>query len=343
MRRSLPLLLALFALLLTSGCRSIRRDVREALPEFLRSDPGEKEMEIFRTAKRSLSYGPEDVERQARRVATLRELAKGDDPSDTLDEIDLFLEEEPGSIYEEEVRFLEVTEWHRDGDYAESFVALRTFSAAYPVSDYGPQAVEMAIEMAGSFLRGERDHLWGLFSNEDDGRDILEWIVLTYPASPRAPDAQWELANHSMDDREFHTAITEFDFLVEAFPNSEWAPAALYYRGFCRDTLVKGIVYDPVMKKEARAAYERYLQTHPDGDFAQLARERRDALFEMEAEQLLATAEWYMDQDRPFGARFYLVEVITRYRGTRAAEAARKLLPAETAATVPEGEGEGDS
>ena len=48
----------------------------------------------------------------------------------------------------------------------------------------------------------------------------------------------------------------------------------------------------------------------------------------------MVVAEWYLDQDRPYSARYYLVAVKNRFPDSPSATRARELLP-EIASTIP--------
>lgn len=319
--------LALGLVVLTSGCRSLRRDINASLPEFMRSDPGADQREIIQRARRARDYTVAERERQAEEVVRIRAIAEGDDPEDTIDEIELFLEEFPDSEYDEELRMLLVEEFLRDDEYAEAWVALREFGERFPVSERSPRVLELGLVIGKSYLAGEHSYFFGLFGNERRGREVLEWLVRSYPASLTAAEAQWTLANDAIDRSEFQEAALSFDFFVQQYPTSAYVERAYYLRAWSRWRLVKGVFYDPEIKRIAREQFQEFLDRSPeDMELAADAIAKRDELFEMEASYHLEVARWYEDQGRPFSARFYYAKVDDLFPESAAAAEARAAL-----------------
>ncbi|MAG57593.1 MAG: hypothetical protein CMJ83_14975 [Planctomycetes bacterium] len=320
------ILIVLAALL--SGCTGLSREINQAMPEFLRSEPGEEEMAIFRKVRRTREWTEEDLQDQRDQVANIGRLRAEKEWPDAIARIEDFLEQFPVSKSDEKVRYWLGDAYYQDDDWDRAFANWRDFTALHPVSDYNVGLTERLYAMGSEFIDGERSTFFGLFSHRGTGVKIFNHLIETFPSTPRAADAQWKIGMYHLEEESWPDAELAFNFIVEQYDTSEWYKPALYYTAYCRYRQVKGIVYDPVMKKRAKEGFELYLSKAGDD-----ARWREDAtaiaaeLNEQQAAQMLSVAEWLIDQDKPYSARYYLLSVMTRYPVSQAAARARELLP----------------
>ena len=235
-----------------AGCRGLSRDINQSLPEFMRAQPGEEEMEILTRVRRSRTWTEEDLKLQDSRMDQVRERLSEDRLDDAIDLLETYLEDFPNSKADEEARFLLAKAQKDDDAYAKSFDTLKDFTLLYPVSDHGEDVMNMLFEMGRSYLAGERSTLFGIFSNTGKGRDIMTHLVESYPSGVRAADAEWALGEYAYENDEWERAAASYGFLVEQYPTSEWVPMARLKKARSLHQQVKGAAYDPVTMKEAR-------------------------------------------------------------------------------------------
>lgn len=343
------LFLVLVLAVLFSGCRGLGRKFNQALPAFLRSDPGAKEMSIFAEVAQTREWTPEELKAQEdlfNKALKAHSKKRYDDAADVLEDyLDLY----PTSRFDERARFLLGESYYLDGQYGRAFEAFKDFNDLYLLSDYSPQIAEYQYQIGLSYIEGRQAVFFGIFSNKSRGEEYLNHVVERFPTSKRAADAQWAIARYYMSDREWGKAADAFKFLTDNYEQSEWYAAALYNEAYCLYRLVKGVAYDPQVMKDARKAFERYLREFPDGDWSAEAASFRDEVWALEAGHLLLVAEWYIGRGHPYSSRYYLEQVRVRFPGTKAAERAATLLedlpggnvdipvgpPAETPASRP--------
>lgn len=317
---------ALLALVLLGACSGLGREINQALPAFLRSDPGREEMEIFERVRRLREWTPEDLADQDRRVAEIEEHRRNRELGSMESKIKGYLEIYPASVHDEDLRFLLAETFYLDDEWRSAFRQYREFGAIYPLSPHGPAVVERIYEMGRSYLAGERSTFFGIFSQKSVGIEMLEHLIETYPKSRRASDSQYALARHRMDVREWSQARADFRFLHEQYRESEWAPSALFYDAYCSYRQVKGSVYDPKTMGEAVRSFERYLAQVEDGEFERDARTFIAELRELQAEHMFRVGDWYAGAGKPYSSRFYFLSVLTRHPESGAAARARARL-----------------
>ncbi len=84
--------------------------------------------------------------------------------------------------------------------------------------------------------------------------EIGKWINPKYSVKP-TPKEQFDWAFNLYQEKEYSKAAGEFDKLVFNYPNSKYAPSALYYRGICLEKM--NYYY------EAYCSYDKILRMYP--------------------------------------------------------------------------------
>ncbi|HEX6940333.1 MAG TPA: tetratricopeptide repeat protein [Longimicrobiales bacterium] len=97
-------------------------------------------------------------------------------------------------------------------------------------------------------------------------RAAFEQIVSGHPTHARAPDAQYQIAETYVAERNFDRALQEFERVIELFPNSPRAAQALYRAGVVSEE--RGNISD------ARRYFNRVVSGYPRSEEARLAEER---------------------------------------------------------------------
>jgi outer membrane protein assembly factor BamD (BamD/ComL family) len=245
------------------------------------------------------------------------------------------LDDYPGTEFDEECRFLWGESHYRDGDFAAAYGAYKSYATNFPVSPRGPVVEERLYDVGRDYLEGNQSAFFGIFSNRSKGLEILDYLVETFPSAERADDAKWLVARYHVDDENWEKAVPVFDFLTKQYKQSEWYPAARYFSAYCRYRRVKGDFYDPRMIEDARKGFAEYVAEHPNGEWRGQAETIIAELDATAAERMFKVGEWYVDQDKPYSARFYFLRVKQLWPGTDAARRAEAAY-AEVALAEPE-------
>lgn len=323
MQRLVPFAL----IIIMTGCTGLGREINQALPEFLRSDPGQEEMAIFRQVRQAREWTEEDLAEQDRQVSEIARLRTEGDWDEAIDRIEDYLEQFPVSRHDENIRYWQGDSRYQNDEWERAYDAWREFTLLHPVSDYNLGLTDTLYLIGKDFLAGNRSSFFGLFSRRGIGLKVLNHLIESFPSSPRAADAQWLLAQYHVEEEEWAEAEAAFEFIVDQYEASEWYQPSLYYVAYCRYRQVKGAAYDPEMMRKAKEGFELYLATAEEGSWRKEAHEIATQLEELRAEHVLGIGEWYMGQGKPYSARYYLMAVMTRFPTSAAAERAKQLLP----------------
>jgi tol-pal system protein YbgF len=128
-----------------------------------------------------------------------------------------------------------------------------------PGTDPGDEGFDMAVQFYEIGVEQiERN-------NAATARRAFQTVVDSFPAHPRAPDAQRQIAETHVAEREWDEALRAFDRVVERFPDSDAAPMALFRAGV--------ISQERGNLARARQYFERVISAYPGSDARRLAEE----------------------------------------------------------------------
>lgn len=332
------------------GCRSLGREVNEALPEFLRFDPGKEELERYR--RRIQVMNRTEEEKAAAEASWQKAKAYYDDGEwyDAAQALQDFLEAFPDTPHDKEARFLLVRAQRNRNKADDALRAIKSFVANYPISEYNDEIEREMHQLAVEYIEGKHDFF--IFGSKKKGVDLLELMVLNFPAGKLADEAQWELGNYQMREENWIEAGEAFEKFVDRrpadqlaspsnvgdpdrfadpdlaarYPYSKWTARATYNRALCRLATVKGADYDEVTIVSTMQDFRNYLDRFPEGDRREEAEGHIAFLREMHGDKQLRIARWYRGQGFDQSARFYLLKTIENHPDTAAAVKAEKLL-----------------
>ncbi len=343
-KRAVPFALIAVVIAFGGGCRSFGRKFNEALPEFLRSDPGADEVERYRQRARVLKRTPEEIAAAHEAFLGAKSLLEAGDHENAAVAFEEFLEEYPDTSDDKEARFLLIKAYLGDEEFDDAKKAIKTFLSTYPITSYNDELEDIMYTLAVEYLNGDHDSF--IFSSKGDGVSLLRDLVLYFPNGIHAADAQWKLGKWYYDEEDWIEAEAAYAAIVENHPDSPWAPRAQYNRGLTRFAQVKGPEYDGDIMRSALADFRLYLDRYPEGDRREKAKAHIETLRELLAEKELLIGEWYLDHDWPRAARFYFTKTVDHHQGTRAAQRAAALLrelPSDRVSETPPPPADGDT
>jgi tol-pal system protein YbgF len=104
----------------------------------------------------------------------------------------------------------------------------------------------------------------------DEASRALEQFMVTYPDSEYADNAQYWLAETHYVTQDYKTAVTEFQVVLDRFPESRKLPDALLKIGFCN--------YELQRWDAARKALGTVAREYPETTAARLANQRLERM-----------------------------------------------------------------
>ena len=326
--RSLTIVCAL-ALVALTGCSALGRKVNQALPEFIRSDPGKEEKERLAILRRGvIEVTPEQKAAQKAAFDVAKAAYDAKDFEEAAELFEEFVEDFPASEYDEAARYLWVEASFLDEEYSTCFSACKSYALNHAISNRSRDVEERAFLSGREYIEGRQSAFFGIFSNVGRGIEILKWVVSTFPNSARAADSQWLLARHYLEEEDWETAVPNFDLLAKNYSNSEWYPIARYNQAYCRYRRVKGDFYDPAINREARSYVDAYLKDFPNGEWRTQAQEMAVWLERTAAERLYNIADWYEGMGKAYSARYYYLKLVKDWPNSDAAARAKVRIAA---------------
>ncbi len=196
-----------------------------------------------------------------------------------------------------------------------SYKLLKELEQKYPTHHERRAAGEILVT-AGLRMAAEKPGFLGFFSQNDEGIEALEWLVVTYPSEPRCDEAYFRLAELYAADREFALATVRYEELVEQNYKSSLRVEAEARIPRMRLMGLESPEYDRRELLLARRELEDWLEEHAGNEL-----EPRVRLDHTDCLRRLATsdqviARFYQRIGQAFG---------TRIHAQRALETARSI------------------
>ena len=230
----------LLASFLVSACRSFSRELNDALPEFMRSEPGAEEIERYRNRVRVLNRSKEEVKIAKAAFAEAITLYDSGDFDAAQVAFELYLVDFPDTADDRRSRYLLILCYLETEEATSAREAISDFIGLYPVSEFNDEIEAAAWRLAHEYIDGKHD--WLFVGKESDGFALLRSIVLAFPNGNHADEAQWLVGNKYFADADYIAAEIAYGAIVDRYPRSPWAGRATFNRARCRLALCKGAV-----------------------------------------------------------------------------------------------------
>lgn len=203
------------------------------------------------------------------------------------------------------------------GKYWKAFRVYESFLRVYPGTIRTRQVVNRQFAVGEEMMsRRKRAHAIAAF----------EAVAANGPNSPLADDAEMYIGRCHMEKHRYQQAKGAFQSVVELYPGSEWANAALFQGGVADLKTSKYSNDREVLLSNARRAFELYLEVAKDGPFAARADELLQECHERQARDLLDIARFYERRGEPKAAACYHGDIVGRHPESSAAKASRETL-----------------
>jgi hypothetical protein len=172
------------------------------------------------------------------------------------------------------------------------------------------------------------------FNAQDDGLEILEYLVLTYPSERRCDEAFAKLAQVYEQRKQYGLAIQRHEELLFSHGGSPLASASQARIPHLRLLGLESPEYDRTELLRARRELEAWLTRRTgDAEEAEVRLDYADCLQRL-VQSDMGIARYYRRIDRPYGARYHAERALRLALDTgdeRLTRDARKLL-----ASIPE-------
>ncbi len=147
-------------------------------------------------------------------------------------------------------------------------------------------------------------------------------LVLNYPGTPIADDAQYYLAEAHFGLKEYILAAAEYEKLVRNYPQSPFVDDAEYKMGLCYYELSPHYGLDQKYTIQAIQYFQRFLEDFPDSPYRKDAEKKLMELRTKLAKKEFKNAELYRKLGYYQSAVIYYDEVLNNYYDTPYAEKA---------------------
>ncbi|MBM3990683.1 MAG: hypothetical protein FJ298_06705 [Planctomycetes bacterium] len=216
-----------------------------------------------------------------------------------------------------------------DGAPLKALKVLEDLETAFPRHHGRVEASALLIDAGVALVHSGGG--WWLWTDRDDGVQVLEFVVLNYPGERRVDEAFFELANAYEHDEQWGLAIQRHEELVVSHVDSPLAPLSQARIPHLRLAWIESPEYDRKDLLRARAELEHWLSMHAGQSHeADVRLDLADCL-ERLVRSDLGIARFYQRIDQPFGARFHALRgrEVARESGSSALVAVTEALLSE--------------
>jgi hypothetical protein len=231
------------------------------------------------------------------------------------------------------------------GEAKDAFYLIKKVDTKFPLHHERVVAGDLLVEI-GLYLADHPSHFLWVIESNDDGEEVLEYVILNDPWSARCDEANARLASLYEDDRDWRQAIDRNEKLVLNHATSRFRPYAQARIPHLRLVALKSPEYDRSELIRARKELEDWLQHYSGHPLEPAVREDlADALRRL-AESDLEIARFYRTVENVAGQRLHAERAVEEAKlagDDERVNAARELLaklppPPEAPPKAPEPE-----
>ncbi len=200
--------------------------------------------------------------------------------------------------------------------------------AANTVGETFDNALRRQMDVARAFLEGKRRIVLGFIpiTAYDEGVELLDRIYERVPGSRLGEQALKLKADYFFNAAQYESALAEYAFLAQEFPNSRYTRTALLRAATSAQAMFPGVRHDDQALIEAAERYNQLQEAFPEFAAEMNVAARLDEIRAQQAEKDFAVADYYLRAGyRPAGV-YYLQQVRQDWPGTRAAQQAAERL-----------------
>jgi outer membrane protein assembly factor BamD len=199
------------------------------------------------------------------------------------------------------------------GKYYDAYQAYQKVISKYPFSTRTEDVLQQEYTVAQKLIDYRASFVGINMTGENAAIEVFRKIIENAPYGKFAAVSQYKIGLTLKAKGYFDEATKEFQKVVDAYPDSEWADPAKFQIALCADKSSLDASYDQTMTTEAKEKFDEFVKAHPDADLSAQAHERIGALREKEAESQFGIGSFYEKQKAPASARIYYEYVIKNF------------------------------
>lgn len=190
-----------------------------------------------------------------------------------------------------------------DDESYDAYQVLKELETSFPRHHGRAEASEILVEAGLRLIRSGKG--WWLWLERDEGIEVLEFVVLSYPSERRCDEAFFELGRAYEDDHEFELAIQRHEELIVSHLDSPLSVQSQAHIPRLRLRMLESPEYDRKDLLRARTEIEAWLAAHAGHALENEVRlDYADCLARLVRSDL-GVARFYRRIDQPYGARFH--------------------------------------
>lgn len=197
------------------------------------------------------------------------------------------------------------------------WMVLLVLSAGCAKNQYRQNNPEAYYETAQKALRDKKCY---------QARELFRNMLSDFPGSHLTDDAQFGLGLASQCEKDYVTAVFEFERLLNEYPVSPHAAEARFQIGECYYQEARDIHHDQAETLKAIREYSRFIEDYPLSDLAQQAEGRVRELRNRLASKDVMIAQNYLKWGYYTSAQLYAESVLNQYPEADVALDARFVL-----------------
>ncbi len=148
-------------------------------------------------------------------------------------------------------------------------------------------------------------------------QELYRAFVERFPGHDGSDRAQFRLAESLFRDGQYELAAVEYRVVTSRYGYSEYVDDALFRIGECYWKQAPRAARDQQKARDAMEIFRQYIETFPNGEFVQAARDSIRAIRERLAEKAMIAVTWYYRRHRYRAARIYCDKIIREYPDNR--------------------------
>lgn len=158
-----------------------------------------------------------------------------------------------------------------------------------------------------------------LFNDKDyrEAMQLFDVILLQYPASKYADDAQYYMAEINFIDEKYVLAAFNYQKLMRNYPASDYVKISFYKSALCNYYLSPSYDRDQKYTRDAIKSFQDFQMVYPGDSLSAEADNKIQELRNKLANREFFTAELYRKIDSPISSIIYYDEVIKNFPDTK--------------------------
>ncbi len=185
----------------------------------------------------------------------------------------------------------------------------------------------------GEEFSSQRNFELGLYyfykGKYDKARKYLNKVLFSGEITEITDDAQLYIAKSYLYKKEYETALSEYNFLINQFPNSEHIEEAEFDILKIHILKIRSPLHETEELETALSKIESFIEKYPESRFKEEVEAMKKEVLNLLAEKIYKIAELYEKMGKRESSEIYYKELLDKYPDTIWAEKARKKIEKE--------------